>query len=40
MIALDQLRTIDKKSIISEVGYVSTKTQINIKAVIKEMLVD
>lgn len=39
-IALDQLRTINKRRIIKQFGQVSTKTIIQIKKTIKEMLVD
>lgn len=40
MIAIDQLRTIDKKRITKNSGIISTKAIVSIKKVIKEMLVD
>ena len=39
MIAIDQIRTIDKKRITSQLGQVSVKTVVQIKDVISEMLV-
>ena len=40
MIALDQLRTIDKKRIVKVGKKVSTKSVLKIKSVLKEMLVE
>ena len=40
MAAIDQIRTIDKKSIVVTKGRISTKTAIKIKKVINEMLVE
>jgi mRNA interferase MazF len=39
-IIVDQIRTIDKKRIIKEVGIISGKSVFEIKSIIKEMLVD
>ena len=39
MIAIDQIRTIDKKRITNSLGQISTKTTVKIKDVIEEMLV-
>ena len=39
-IILDQIRTIDKKRIIKQIGKINEKTIIDVKSVIKEMLVD
>ena len=39
MIAIDQIRTIDRKRITKSLGQISTKTSIKIKDVIDEMLV-
>lgn len=39
-IALDQIKTIDKMRIIKKLGKVSKKEIINIKKVLKEMLID
>jgi mRNA interferase MazF len=39
MIALDQIRTIDKKRITINLGMIPTKTIVSIKEVINEMLV-
>ena len=39
-IVLDQLRTVDKKRLIQNLGKVDQKTVLKIKSVIKEMLVD
>jgi len=40
MVAIDQIRTIDKKRIVEEKGRISTKASIKIKEVISEMLVE
>lgn len=40
MLALDQLRTIDKKRIIKIGNSISTKAIVNIKFALKEMLID
>ena len=40
MCALDQIRTIDKRRIIKGAGPIQTKEIIQIKATLKEMLVD
>ena len=39
-VALDQIKTIDKKRIIKKLGKINNSTSIEIKQVIKEMLVD
>ena len=39
-IVLDQLRTVDKRRLIQNLGKVDQKTVLKIKSVIKEMLVD
>ena len=39
-IILDQIRTIDKKRIIKEIGEINHKTISQVKSIIKEMLVD
>jgi len=39
MIALDQIRTIDKKRIIKTIGQIATKSNIQIKEILNEMLV-
>jgi len=39
-IVLDQIRTIDNKRIIKKIGKISNETIIQLKSVIKEMLVD
>ena len=39
-VVLDQIRTIDNKRIIQKIGIVNNKTIIEIKKVLKEMLVD
>lgn len=39
MIVLDQIRTIDKKRVIKSMGQITTKTNIQIKQVLNEMLV-
>ena len=39
MIALEQIRTIDKKRIISTLGQISTKTNLKIKEVLNEMFI-
>ncbi len=39
-IVLDEIRTIDKKRIIKELGKVSNKTVLEIKSVIQEMLIE
>ena len=40
MLALDQLRTIDKKRIVKTGNRISTKAIVNIKLALKEMLID
>ena len=40
MVAIDQIRTIDKKRIVEGKGRISTKTSVKIKKVISEMLVE
>jgi len=40
MAAIDQIRAIDKRRIVKELGQVSTKSGIKIKDIIKELLVD
>ena len=39
MIAIDQIRTIDKKRIINNLGQITTRTAMKIKDIIDEMLV-
>mgnify|MGYP006312358347 CR=1 FL=1 len=39
-IILDQIRTIDKKRIIKELGKISDKTVLEIKSVLQEMLIE
>jgi len=39
-IVLDQIRTIDKKRIIKELGKISNKTVLGIKSVLQEMLIE
>ena len=39
-IVLDQIRTIDKKRIIKQIGKINENTIIEVKEIIKEMLVD
>jgi len=39
MIVLDQIRTIDKQRIVKSLGQVTTKTRMQIKEVLNEMLV-
>lgn len=39
MIAIDQIRTIDKKRITKSLGQIQTKTILEVKSVIEEMLV-
>jgi len=39
-IVLDQIRTIDKKRIIKELGKINNKTVSEIKAVLQEMLIE
>ncbi|MHA1112664.1 MAG: type II toxin-antitoxin system PemK/MazF family toxin [Promethearchaeota archaeon] len=39
-IVLDQIRTIDKTRIIRKLGEITSKQTLNVKKVIKEMLVD
>ena len=40
MVAIDQIRTIDKKRVITQLGQISRKTTLQIKEVISEMLVE
>jgi len=39
-IVLDQIRTIDKKRLIKQLGRISNKTVLEIKSVIQEMLIE
>ncbi|WP_029523094.1 type II toxin-antitoxin system PemK/MazF family toxin [Persephonella sp. KM09-Lau-8] len=39
-IALDQIRTIDKRRLIKELGYLDNSTILKVKLVLKEMLID
>jgi len=39
-IVLDQLRTVDKRRLVKKLGKINIKTVTNMKAIIKEMLVD
>ncbi len=39
-IVLDQIRTIDKKRIIKELGKISNRTVLEIKSVLQEMLIE
>ena len=39
-IALDQIRAIDKKRLVRELGYLDTHTILKVKLVLKEMLID
>jgi len=39
MIVLDQIRTIDKRRIIKSLGQIKTKTTVQIKEVLNEMLI-
>jgi len=39
MAAIDQIRTVDKRRIIKQHGQISTKTILNVKSIIEEMLV-
>ncbi|MBI2471915.1 MAG: type II toxin-antitoxin system PemK/MazF family toxin [Planctomycetes bacterium] len=39
-IALDQIRTVDRRRLVKRLGCITDETIINIKAIIKEMLVD
>jgi len=40
MIVLDQIRTVDKKRVIKSIGQTTLKTNLQIKEVLKEMLVN
>ena len=39
-IALDQIRAIDKKRLVKELGYLDTYTILKVKLVLKEILID
>ena len=39
-IALDQIRTVDKRRLIKEIGYLDSSTVLKVKLVLKEMLID
>jgi len=39
-VVLDQIRTVDKRRLVKKLGKIDGKTVVEIKAVIKEMLVD